>query len=213
MAQQARLKFRLPLLSCLLVGGSLLVTLCPFLPEALVYDRQAVLGGEWWRLFTAPLIHFSVSHLMWNLLVFGVAGWAVEQAGYRGFWLVCALACGLPGPLYLLAAPELARYGGFSGVATAAVVFFCACSLSKLPKNRPIWLAILVLTAVKIAVEAVWGASVFAQADSVTFRVLPSAHVVGYLGAIAVAFYVRHAQGPGTATTHSISSPLLPPFR
>ncbi|APG28106.1 rhombosortase [Syntrophotalea acetylenivorans] len=182
------MKFRLPLLTCLLVGASLLATLCPFLTDALVYDRQAVLGGDWWRLFTAPLVHFSGSHLGWNLLVFGVAGWAVEAAEYRFFWLVCALACGLPGPIYLLIAPELARYGGLSGVATAAVVFFCACSLFKLPKNRRIWLAILVLTGVKIAVEAVGGASVFVHSNEVSFRVLPSVHVVGYLGAIAVAF-------------------------
>jgi rhomboid family GlyGly-CTERM serine protease len=200
-ARQARLKFRLPLLTCLMVGVSLLVYLYPFLTDALVYDRQAVLSGGWWRLFTAPLVHFSVSHLGWNLLVFGVAGWAVQRAGYRYFWLVCALACGLPGPIYLLTAPELAMYGGLSGVATAAVVFFCACSFFKLPKNRPIWLAILVLTGAKLMVEAVWGMPVFVQADSVSFRVLPSVHVVGYLGAIAVAFYARHARGLGAAAT------------
>lgn len=194
------MKFRLPLLTCLLVGLSLLATLCPFLADSLVYDRQAVLGGDWWRLFSAPLVHFSASHLGWNLLVFAVAGWAVERVGYRFFWLVCAIACVLPGPLYLLTAPNLEIYGGLSGVATAAVVFFCTCSLFTLPKNRPIWLAILLLTVLKIGVEALWGAPVFVQTDNASFRVLPAVHIVGYFGAIAVAFYARHGHRASDAT-------------
>lgn len=42
-------------------------------------DARLVLGsGEWWRLFTAPLLHGGLSHLIGNCVVLGMIGFFLE---------------------------------------------------------------------------------------------------------------------------------------
>src|SRR6185437_3136792 len=42
-------------------------------------DRTQVFGaGEWWRLFTAPMLHGSLSHLTGNLVALLAAGFLLE---------------------------------------------------------------------------------------------------------------------------------------
>ena len=81
----------------------------PRFSDLLVYDRQAILSGELWRLLTAPLVHFSASHLFWDVVVFSLAGFAINAANFRSLWLVCCIASVLPGILFLLTLPELGR--------------------------------------------------------------------------------------------------------
>ena len=47
-------------------------------PEALVFDRQAILQGELWRLVTSHWVHSDVEHLTWNLVAFGLLGYMLE---------------------------------------------------------------------------------------------------------------------------------------
>lgn len=48
-----------------------------------------VLQGEWWRLFTGPLLHADWSHLAYNLVALFVIGRPVEAAyGPSRFWLI-----------------------------------------------------------------------------------------------------------------------------
>lgn len=161
----------------------------PRFSDWLVYDRQAILIGEFWRLLTASLVHFSPSHMFWNVLVFCAAGWAIEAEGFPGFRLVCVFSAVMPGITFLVALPELQRYGGLSGPATGAVAYFCLSNVLKTKKNRVIWTAILVGTGAKIVAEIIMDAPLFVRTETVPFQVLPSAHMIGYLGAfVAIAW-------------------------
>lgn len=55
-----------------------------------------VRGGDWWRLFTAPLLHASVFHLLLNVVALLVAGFQLERligsAWFAGVFAVSALA-------------------------------------------------------------------------------------------------------------------------
>ena len=157
----------------------------PRFSDLLVYDRQAILSGEFWRLLTAPLVHFSASHIFWDVVVFGVAGFAINASGFRSFWLVCSFATIIPSLIFLLSIPEIERYGGLSGLSTGAVAYFCLCSAHKSRKNRIIWLVILAVMGTKILIETTMGAPIFVQSERIPFRVLPLAHIVGFLGALA----------------------------
>lgn len=173
-------------LPTLLIAGFAIIVYCfPKLSDFLVYDRQAILNGELLRLVTAPFVHFSGSHIFWNLLVFIFAGFAVTGSRFPCFWIVCAISISLPGLILLLAIPNIKYYGGLSGAATGAAVYFCLYSFFSTEKKRGIWLLILGVILIKIIIEAVINEPIFAHAGEIPFRVLPEAHAAGCLGAVA----------------------------
>lgn len=184
MVRQKEISTQRQFLTLFIVSLAIIAYSFPRFSDLLVYDRQAILSGELWRLLTAPLVHFSASHIFWDVVVFGVAGFAINAAGFRSFWLVCSFAAVIPSLIFFLTLPELERYGGLSGLATGAVAYFCLCSVFKTKKNRMLWLIILLSMGTKIVLEATIGTPIFVQTGKVPFRVLPSAHIFGYLGAL-----------------------------
>ena len=81
---------RLPWVSLALVAASVAVYLTPGAADRLVYDRALVEAGQWWRLASAVLVHFSASHLAWDAAALLGAGWVAERAGRTRFALLCA---------------------------------------------------------------------------------------------------------------------------
>jgi rhomboid family GlyGly-CTERM serine protease len=201
-------------LTFLILGISVAAYCFPRFSELLVYDRQAILNGQMWRLLTAPFVHFSASHLFWDTLLFGAAGFAIAYHRYRGLWMVCAFSTVIPSLLFLVTLPHLERYGGLSGLATGAVAYFCLCRALRTKEKRMIWLFILVGTGIKIMAETVTGFPLFVEIDGIPFRVLPSAHIIGYLGAFAAALLIlpdllgRDAEGSKTDLSSSIEGGL-----
>jgi rhomboid family GlyGly-CTERM serine protease len=186
MVRQKKIITQGQFLTLFIVSLAIVAYRFPRFSDFLVYDRQAILSGELWRLLTAPLVHFSASHIFWDVVVFGAAGFAINASGFRSFWLVCSITAVLPSLIFLLTLPELERYGGLSGLATGAVAYFCLCSVFNNRKNRMLWLLILLSMGTKVVVEAAIGTPIFVQAGKVPFRLLPSVHFFGYLGALAV---------------------------
>src|ERR1700761_5481479 len=86
-------------------------------------DRAMVLGqGEWWRLFTAPFLHGSSSHIASNLAVLLVAGPLLESAVGSGWFAAIYLAGGLGGSLFsMFAGPANVASVGASGAIIAVV--------------------------------------------------------------------------------------------
>jgi rhomboid family GlyGly-CTERM serine protease len=187
-----------PVLTLGIAGAAVLAMAWPSLAELLVYDRQAVLNGELWRLLTAPLVHFSLSHLSWNLLVFVAAGWSVEKAAAGGFRRVCGLAAVFAGLAFLWGAPELGRYAGLSGLATGAVSYLCLCKFKTHDKPPLFWAILLLLVAGKILAEVVTGHALFVSADA-SFSVLPAAHFWGLVAALLTGLGGRFRRQPGAA--------------
>jgi rhomboid family GlyGly-CTERM serine protease len=179
-----------------IVGLAIILYSFPKLSNLFVYDRREILNGELWRILTAPLVHFSASHIFWDILIFGIAGFAIQMSGFPCFWIVCGFTAFIPGIIFLVAFPDLEYYGGLSGLATGAAAYFCLCRLFGKRKERFIWLFILVFMGIKILVEATMDVSIFAQADSIPFRVLPSVHIVGYLGALAATMWTWLRNSP-----------------
>jgi rhomboid protease GluP len=93
-------------------------------------DRALVLGqGEWWRLFTAPFLHGSASHLIGNLTVLLLAGPLLESAVGSGWFAAIYLAGGLGGSLFsLFADPADLLSTGASGAIIAVLGAMFAAS-------------------------------------------------------------------------------------
>lgn len=170
---------------------SVVVYLWPDLAGLLIYDRQAILAGDFWRLATACFVHFSPSHLFWDILIFTAAGILIKVRDYPGFGVLCCLAALTPTIFLLLASPDIIRFGGSSGLATGGVAYLCLCEISRTRRYRSLWLSILVLLVVKIAVENSFHVPIFAGSSGVSFQVLPSVHAYGCVVALAVYGAIR----------------------
>jgi membrane associated rhomboid family serine protease len=89
----------------------------PGLKAAARMDSVAVLNGEWWRLFTATMLHADIAHLIANVTIgFVLLGLAMGRYG-AGCALLAAYLAGVGGNIAgLLLHPEPYRGLGASGM-------------------------------------------------------------------------------------------------
>lgn len=157
-----------------------LAALAGWWADPLALDWQPALAArEPWRAFTAVAVHYSPLHLGANLagaLLVGALG-LVARVPWR-IVLAWALAWPLT-QLGLLLRPELAHYGGLSGVLHAGVV---AAALWLVVHDRGrrqlVGVAILGAVLVKIIGETPWGPAVQAR-EGWDIAIAPFAHASG----------------------------------
>jgi len=177
---------RLPWATALLGLACLASTWVPGAAELLAWDREAIAGGEAWRLFSGLWVHLSPSHLVWNLAALGAAGALLESRDRAGYLLTLGLAVAATGPLLLVLEPGMARFGGVSGLAASALVFLCLEGVAAGGGVRAVALFGLALVAAKVGVETWSGAAVFARVPEVGFQASAWAHAVGAAAAASV---------------------------
>jgi rhomboid family GlyGly-CTERM serine protease len=166
---------------------SLLVAYCASgAAELLIYDRVAILQGQWWRLATGHWVHFSHAHLLCNLLVIASAGSLIETARRGDLALLCALAILPAGPVLMLAEPGLVQFGGASGVACALVVYAALSGLATPGRWRTVCALLLGVVALKLLVEWGTGWSLSAGMSQRDFAPVPLSHFVGAFGAFGL---------------------------
>ena len=166
-------------------------------PEALVYDRDLIAGGEWWRLVTGHLVHLNLQHLAFNcgaLLALGVL-YETARFGGPGRLAVSVLGLGVvavSAALYL-GDPGTASYCGLSAVLNTLYV---AVTIGMWRERGDwFWLAMFGLGAAKIAWEAVAG-PVFSSALPWPPHI--GAHVAGILaGGLALIASSKEEAGGG----------------
>jgi rhomboid family GlyGly-CTERM serine protease len=151
------------------------------LTAVLVYDRQAVLAGELWRLWTGHLVHFSSGHLFYNLLVMAVAGCLLERGSSPRFGFFCFTAAGLIGAALLAFKPQLRIFGGLSGLAVGAVLYLAVQGIRQGGGRLTLSWMLFFLSAAKLLAEALQGEAIFAASASQSFVPVFLAHWVGAL--------------------------------
>jgi rhomboid family GlyGly-CTERM serine protease len=165
---------------------ALAVFFTPGASEALAFDRTRILQGAWWRLWTGHWVHFSGSHLAWNLTVLLPAGICAErlQPG-RTRWLFAA------GPVVIGLAllgfvPDLARYGGLSGLAAGLLTWLAVLRREAPGADRWFWSTVLGLLALKILGELATGRPLFADLRGAGAQPVPVAHFAGVACAVVL---------------------------
>lgn len=141
----------------ILVGATAILSLAvPLVGEALIYRRTEIAAGQWWRLWTGHLVHFTWSHLLADLVVFGTAGAWLEWLAPRGTRWFLVIAPAAVSALLYFADTDLAYYGGLSGLAVGLLVLLALVQLRRdTAAPRWLWPAVLVLVGGKIALEAI----------------------------------------------------------
>ncbi len=169
------------------------------LPREAIDWQPALALREPWRAFSAVGVHYSVAHLLGNLAGAALAGvfGVVARVPLR---LAPAWLAAWPlTQLGLLVRPDLAHYGGLSGVLHAGgAIVITSLLVSGNRAQRWVAGAAALGLAVKLLGEAPWGAALQHPAGS-DIAVAPLAHASGALaGALcaAVALSMRRRPGP-----------------
>lgn len=155
-------------------------------PAALLDWQPGLAAAEPWRAFTAAWVHWSPRHLAANVAgvcVVAALGWAARLPA------AAALAWLLAWPLTqlgLLLRPELAHYGGLSGVLHAGVMVAAVwLMLAQRPGRsqrlqRRIGLAVALGVVAKLWLETPWGPVLRTSAEW-DIALAPLAHATGAL--------------------------------
>ena len=177
------------------MGGSVLAT---GLPAAWLDWQPELAAAQPWRAWTAVFVHWSPLHLGANLLaaaVVGVYGWAARVPRNQT-WAWCAAWPLTQAALVLQ--PDLAHYGGLSGVLHGGVAIVCLWLLVRARGGRrAVGAAVLVGLIIKLASEQPWGPALQRSAEW-DIAVAPLAHAAGaaaglLCGAAALALGRRRA--------------------
>lgn len=78
-------------------------------------SREAVAAGEWWRLFTAPMLHGGVLHFWMNFGALESLGRTMETRGAKAYVPVVFVAAALAGGVCSIALPPDGLSVGASG--------------------------------------------------------------------------------------------------
>lgn len=184
---------RLPGASLFLVLPALLFTRDPELFEL---HWPAATGAEVWRLVTGHWTHWSTTHLAWNLAAFFLLAAACELDRACGRKrMLAAVACAalnIPAALWF-ALPEISRYRGLSGIASALFVLLAITLLrdgiaTGHPTRTLAGAGALAAFGLKIAFELATGDLLFVHPSGVagTFVPVPLAHGIGGLCGLVI---------------------------
>jgi|CXWL01.1.fsa_nt_gi rhomboid family GlyGly-CTERM serine protease len=176
----------LPRWTFLAVGIATIVYLLPSLGDALIYDRASIQAGEWWRLLTGNWVHLSDMHFISDVIGLLVIGSMLEQQKNSGMWLVYLISGIVIGMVIFLCLPTLQFFGGLSGIVTATLVYFCLTGLIKQGAWRRVCLSLLVMVALKIAIEFMLGVSILSSTNQQSFIPVPASHLSGAASALLV---------------------------
>lgn len=170
-----------------LLAGPLVAHAFPSIAAHLVYDRAGVAGGELWRLWTGHLVHFSFTHLAFNLAALLPAAWIVEsrERGRIGIVLLCAAPA--IGVALFLGEPGIREFGGASGLSLALVTYLALRGLHDSGPFRLICASALVIVCGKLAAESLWGWSTSDWEREAGFVAVPLSHLTGAAAGAACA--------------------------
>lgn len=174
------MKKHFPILTLTLAVVACAIHVVPGAADALDYDRAALGGGEWWRFLSGHLTHFDANHLLWDVGMFLVLGWAAERQSRRSVAAATTLAMfGISAALWFLQ-PQFQTYRGLSGIDSALFGVF-ATQLLLRPQigARLVGAAALLVIGGKFALEFATAATLFARGDG--YMPVPLAHVVGLI--------------------------------
>lgn len=166
-------------------GFAVLVAALQLLPEdlhrALWYERAAVAGGEYWRLFTGNLVHLGWQHLWLNLGALLIGIWIFYPARTPVAWTVALVASGLGTNLGLwFFVPEIQWCIGLSGALHGLLLIG---AIDWVREGERLGFVFLTLWIAKLAWEQWQGPLPFAGPD-LGAPVVTQAHLWGSVGGL-----------------------------
>jgi rhomboid family GlyGly-CTERM serine protease len=198
---EAHMKIPRPKWTLLIAVAAIAATVITPLGAQLVYEREAILHGELWRLLTGHLVHFNGRHLFYDLLAFGAAGILIEARRPRAFLLLCLTMASTIGLTLLLTQLHMHTYGGLSGLACGAFCYLALMGLHDNGLSRYMSMLILMALPLKIAAELWTGTSLLTYTVDSPFIAMPLSHAAGVVTAGFNFLSQAHSPKSNLATT------------
>jgi len=152
----------------------------------LIFHRQAIISGEYWRLLTGHVFHTNGFHLILNLsamcLLWFIHGHFYNLKNYSMLLLFTALCTSLA-LLYL--SPDIIQYVGLSGVLHGVFVWGAVMDIYEKEKTGYL---LFVGVWLKIAHEQIYGASEEVS-SLINASVAIDAHLWGAIFGLVFALY------------------------
>jgi len=159
------------------------------LSEILVYDKEAIAGGELWRLVTGHLVHVNTGHLLLNVAALFPLAWFLERgigippAKLISMFLISILAIDA---WLFVGLPWIDQYVGLSAYLNGLYSLLMLFAWRK--SGHKVFLLFLTGDALKIAYEGLTNTSIF---TSLPWPPVPTAHAVGFAAGVAFFFILR----------------------
>ena len=169
-------------------------------PEALEFQRQSILSGQLWRLWTGHWVHANTAHFLLNISV-ALLLYFVFFRTLTAKELVATglLFSALLGGSLLLFMPGLDWYNGLSGLLHAWIVY---ASIRRIQAGDAVYWLGLALVWAKVLFEGVgvggWSGGVLDGVNIITEAHLIGA-LVGTLAGIAMLVLFRHRKAAQSA--------------
>ena len=109
-----------------LAAPAVLLAAWPDATELLAFDRGRIADGEWWRGVTCHWTHWTLDHLLWDLLAFTVLIPLCWQAGAARLGWTLGLSSLLIPLAVWLCLPTMTEYRGLSGLDSALFVLLAS---------------------------------------------------------------------------------------
>ena len=176
----------------------LVIQLVPAWRGALLYDRAALVGGEWWRIWTGHLVHFGWPHFVADAGLLFILGWLLEA---RHPWFSYTALVVMPA--FIAAAlwwgdPTMQQYGGLSAVNLGLLLYL---ALQGWQRNWTDWFwpAVLAIYVGEVIFEIIQGGrgGGMIRFDDPGIRVATSAHIASAAYALVAWLFARRMlRGP-----------------
>jgi len=167
--------------------------------DSLIFDRNAIAHGEWWRIWSGHLIHFGWPHFVADAGLFLILGRLLEWEHPRLTWFAL-----LTMPVVISASvywfdPGMVRYGGLSAV-NVGLLLFLACQGWQKSWVDWFWPAVLVIYVGELILEATKGhghGGGMIQFDDPSVHVATIAHIAGSAFGVSAWFVTFRCRGRG----------------
>ena len=171
---------KIPILTSSVALVCIVSFIFPRIASILIYDREGILGGEVWRLFSCHWVHFNGWHLLYNLVVFVTVGFILEKNNYYQLLFIYVFSALIISVTLLVLKPDMIFYGGLSGIAIC-IVYYCA--LIKMNERHWRWICkgVIICLPIKITIELCSQASMLPYWGTRSFVMMPISHVMGLI--------------------------------
>jgi len=131
--------------------------LSPHNVSMLSLDKDAIMAGEWWRLWTSQMAHFKISQLIMNSAIILLMGFIVERFA-KVYQVLLALLVTMPlmTALMVLLISDLSDYRGTYGVVamlTMMAVWFLILETSRFSRGYWAGVTLFLLFVAKVGAE------------------------------------------------------------